>query len=327
MLGNDVVDLLDVDARPETFHRRFEARVFTPGERERIAAAARTDGSSTSGGADASEGANTSEAADALRWAHWAAKEAAYKLLRQRDPAFVFSPIRLEARFDAPALGGPLGATRRGRLTVQPGPLSGDAPARDLASQATTSGSAAPAPAIELASFETRDFVHVLALPAGADWRSVVTAVEPLASSCFAADEDASRAVRQLALRGIAEALGVDRSRLAIGRRGRIPTVELDGTPTPIALSLSHHGRFVAFAMVRPEAVVWTDASAGPEAAGRPAHGLRLVRREDSGRAAASERSAPDGARRDQTDDGHVAQAAGAVGCPARRANTDRKTG
>ena len=36
-------------------------------------------------------------------------------------------------------------------------------------------------PAIALASFETADFVHVLALPVGADWQGVVMAVEPLA--------------------------------------------------------------------------------------------------------------------------------------------------
>lgn len=304
MLGNDVVDLLDVDARPETFHRRFDARVFTPGERERIAHAARAEGSATSDGSEASD------ADHALRWAHWAAKEAAYKLLRQRDPAFVFSPIRLEARFDAPARGGPLGSTRSGRLTILPGPVPGEPSARGAGSPAPIpDASAGHPPAIELASFETRDYVHVLALPAGARWQGVVTAIEPLAGPLFAAGEPPSSAVRKLALCGIAEALGIERARLAIGRRGRIPIVELDGERTPIALSLSHHGRYVAFAMAQPE------------------RGLRLVRRGPHGRTTASGDPAQDGAGRSETDDGHVAQAAGAVGCPARRANTERKTG
>lgn len=306
MLGNDVVDLLDVDARPETFHRRFDARVYTPGERERIAAAAGAEGSATFDGSDRPDTA----AAHALRWAHWAAKEAAYKLLRQRDPAFVFSPIRLEARFDAPALGGPLGSTRHGRLTLLPGPIPGEASARGAASSAPNpDGPAGHPPAIELASFETCDFVHVLALPAGARWQGVVTAVEPLAGPLFADGESPSSAVRKLALGGIAEALGVERARIAIGRQGRIPTVELDGEKTPIALSLSHHGRYVAFAMAQPE------------------RGLRLVRRGPHGRTTASDDPAQDGHGRSETDDGHVAQAAGAVGCPARRANTERKTG
>ncbi|MFO0691102.1 MAG: 4'-phosphopantetheinyl transferase superfamily protein [Myxococcota bacterium] len=311
MLGNDVVDRLDVDARPETFHRRFDARVFTPAERARLAADAVRDPVPTAGPMPG----------PALRWAHWAAKEAAYKLLRQRDPAFVFSPIRLEACFDAPCAGGPLGATRRGRLRVV----------------------SAPGPELELASFETPDFVHVLALPAGADWQDVVTAVEPLAGPLFEADEDPSRAVRRLALRRIAEALGVEAARLAIGRRGRIPTLELDGEPTSMALSLSHHGRFVAFAMTPRSAFAARDALARSDAAksrgatpprtgsSRPASGPASGRRRrQSGTKSGTEARGGrlrGGARRGRTDDGQRARAGGAVGCPARSADQQRKTG
>ena len=232
MLGNDVVDLLDVDARPETFHRRFDLRVFAAEERRAIAGDARPH---------------------ALRWAHWGAKEAAYKLARQLDPKFVFSPARLVARFEpALALGAGLAHgsevsprtqvsfERRGRLELASGP-----PGR--------------VPAIALKSFETPESVHVVALVAGSDWGAVVMAAEPLSMHSEAMHSetmhsevdpspDASLAVRRLALREIARALGVEAGRLAIGRQGRIPTVEFDGRTAEFGLSLSHHGRFVAFA-------------------------------------------------------------------------------
>ncbi len=79
MLGNDVIDLDDIDARPETFRPRFDERVFSAEERRVIARDA---------------------APLACRWAHWGAKEAAYKLARQIDPHFVFSPIQLTPRFE-----------------------------------------------------------------------------------------------------------------------------------------------------------------------------------------------------------------------------------
>ena len=64
MIGNDVVDLEDPETRPETFRPRFDERVFDPVERRAIAHDPRPH---------------------ARRWAHWAAKEAAYKLARQLD--------------------------------------------------------------------------------------------------------------------------------------------------------------------------------------------------------------------------------------------------
>jgi hypothetical protein len=204
MLGNDIVDLRDVDANPETFRPRFDARVFAPVERRAI-----------------ERDAN----AQARRWAHWAAKEAAYKLAKQIDPDFVFSPSKLVAyfteAFDQP--GGRL--QRRGTLTFE-----------------TALGSEIRE--LELRSFETFDWVHVLALPAGADWEAVVSAVEPLEDSV-----DSSVAVRMLATRRIAQNLGVESERIAIGRRGRIPTLEIDGAPSTLAISLAHHGGWVACAM------------------------------------------------------------------------------
>ncbi|MBY0399876.1 4'-phosphopantetheinyl transferase superfamily protein, partial [Myxococcota bacterium] len=279
-------DLQDVDARPETFHRRFDARVFAPEERARIAA----DGSGqtvSQARAEAGFQIRLPPHPQALRWAHWAAKEAAYKLMRQRDPAFVFSPIRLVARFDAPGTGRLPGSTRRGELEAR-------------------AGDGSPPFAIELACFETGDFVHVVALPAGGDWSAVSTGIEALDDRRAQPDGDPSLAVRLLARREIARLLDLAPSRLAIGRRGRIPTLELDGSTTPLALSLSHHGRYVAYAVAKP------------------ARGLRLVR---TGQARAQGGTRDGGPGRNETDDGEVAQAVGAKGHPGRRADAERKTG
>lgn len=248
MLGNDVVDLEDVDARPETFRRRFDARVFADEEQRAIAA---------------------DDDPQARRWAHWGAKEAAYKLARQVDPRFVFSPIRLVPRFE------PRSAStgeRRGRLELVAGP-------RGLPM------------AVELRSFETRESVHVVALPAGADWGRVAMAVESIAGR----DEEPGLAVRRLALGGIARELGVETGRLSIGRRDRIPTLELDGRPTALALSLSHHGRFVAYAMAPRE---------------RRDPGARAERREGGARGGADGRGQ------------EVVQSSGFVGYPLGIADT-----
>lgn len=253
MLGNDVIDLEDIDARPETFRPRFDERVFSAEERRVIARDA---------------------APLARRWAHWGAKEAAYKLARQFNPNFVFSPIQLTPHFEpAEMISGTSSyaassswVERRGRLEL---PSSCDASASSSAQTQTLE--------LEIRSFETAQSVHVIALPVGSDWDALVFSVEPgsrvdsgsqttlpavdaqpspssssstsAPSAAAAPALDPSGAVRSLAVREIARNLGVDVDRLSIGRCGKIPTVELDGRPTSLPLSLSHHGRFVAFAM------------------------------------------------------------------------------
>jgi len=204
MLGNDVVDLRDPDTRPETFRPRFDERVFAPLERRAIERDADPH---------------------ARRWAHWAAKEAAYKLAKQVDAGFIFSPSKLVARFSTAAEQTGDRVERRGTLELPSaiGPMIQE---------------------LELRSFETTERVHVLAQPAGADWEAVVSAVEPLDQA-----EDPSAAVRRLVISRIAQDLGVPADRIGIGRRGRIPTVEIDGSESTMAISLSHHGGWVACAM------------------------------------------------------------------------------
>jgi hypothetical protein len=207
MLGNDVVDLQDADADPGSFRPRFDERVFSEAERAAIA---------------------DDPYPLARRWAHWAAKEAAYKLARQIDEHFVFSPSILVARFEpVPDVGG----QRLGRI-VRHGRL--DLP-RTLGTSIRV---------LELRSFETSEWVHAVVIPSGSDWEAVQIGFDSRGGLSM----DSSGAVRSLALRGIARSLAVQPERLALEKRGRIPVVELDGARTSLALSLSHHGRWVGFA-------------------------------------------------------------------------------
>jgi phosphopantetheinyl transferase (holo-ACP synthase) len=211
MLGNDIVDLRDPDARPESFRARFDDRVFSAEEQRAIA-----------------QDSNPL----ARRWAHWGAKEAAYKLAKQLDSRFVFTPGRLVAHYvddeDKAAVSRRVASRleRRGELEL-PSPLPQGIRI------------------LELRSFETLDRVHVVAVPQGSDWGAVEMAAEMLERK----SDDPSLAVRALAIRGISRSLGIAPGRLSIGREGRIPTVELDGLRTPLSLSLSHHGDWIAYAM------------------------------------------------------------------------------
>ncbi len=186
MVGNDVVDLADLEVCNGPAHPRFDARVFAPAERRALEA----------GGAP-----------NRLRWTLWAAKEAAYKLAVKRDPNVIFAASRFVVKLDR-ALHGEV-----------------EHPGGRVAVTLATRG----------------DAVHAVARDAAAP--EIVTGL-----ASWAGATDASDAVRRLAVRDVAARLGVRESDLRIGRRGRIPTLSLRGSDRPLDLSLSHHGRYVAFA-------------------------------------------------------------------------------
>jgi phosphopantetheinyl transferase (holo-ACP synthase) len=85
------------------------------------------------------------------------------------------------------------------------------------------------------------DCVHAVAILEGSDPRRLVWATGPLPTAAHPnAPSEASRA---LAVAALAPRLRADPARLCIGREGRLPCLE-----GCTALSLSHHGRFVAYA-------------------------------------------------------------------------------
>jgi hypothetical protein len=188
MLGDDVVDLRDPEARAASLHPRFDARVFAQEERVLLA---------------------DSPDRTRLRWALWAAKEAAYKAARRLDAAVRFHPRAFVVRGGAVHHGG-----RCFRLRLE----------------------------------EAGGALHALAL------------VGDLPAGCLAAGtarlapgEEPGAAARALALRAAARLLGADLAELAVGRDGRLPHLLLRGEPAAASLSLSHHGRFAAFALALAE--------------------------------------------------------------------------
>jgi phosphopantetheine--protein transferase-like protein len=77
MVGNDVVDLADVDADASTYSTRFDERAFSVGERAWL---------------------DATGDAERARWELWAAKEAAFKAVKRGHRAAVFSPSALEVQ-------------------------------------------------------------------------------------------------------------------------------------------------------------------------------------------------------------------------------------
>lgn len=144
------------------------------------------------------------------RWVIWAAKESTYKAARKEDPRTVFAPGRFLVRFES---------DERASVRV------GDWRFRvDVAVDA--------------------NHVHAVARAAADPPDPICTAVGPHAGVA------PSDAVRHLVVATLARVLGLPPDDLAIRRDGRIPTLWLRGRRSLADLSLSHHGRFVAFACV-----------------------------------------------------------------------------
>lgn len=151
-----------------------------------------------------------SAAPNALRWTLWAAKEAAYKVAKKLDDATVWSPLR----FVVSLSGGCDGSVEHAGRSI---PVRVEADAEKVHAVATDRA-------------EALDGV-----------RSRVAELE-------ATDADPSAAVRRLAREELAPLLGAEPGALEIGRRDRIPVLRMAGRDAPFDLSLSHHGRFVAYA-------------------------------------------------------------------------------
>jgi len=152
----------------------------------------------------------SSPARHVLHWAFWAAKESAYKALKRVDPATVFSPkaFVVELPVWPPERGVAVGRVRHRGVTL--------------------------ALAVRLAG-ECLHAVATASIAPGA----VLSGTGP-------AGDEASRAARELAAAAVARALGLDPRELTID--GRPPVVRRGGEPLVVDVSLSHHGRFVAFA-------------------------------------------------------------------------------
>jgi phosphopantetheinyl transferase (holo-ACP synthase) len=162
---------------------------------------------------------------EVLRWSMWAAKEAAYKLLKARHASVVFSPSRFVVRPDGHNAATVEVADVHLRVDFQTTPAYVHAIARQ---EPVT----CPVP---------RRQVRQLA----------VSSREATAAAVAMHGGDAipaSVAVRQLAVTSVARLLGEEPAGLSVGSDGRVPILLRGGRRVPGSLSLSHHGRFVAFA-------------------------------------------------------------------------------
>lgn len=218
MIGNDVVDLDDPETQPGSAHPRFEGRVFAPEERAALAA---------------------SPSPQRLRWILWAAKEAAYKVARKLDAATVFSPSRFVVRLDANIVEH---EARRYRLQVSQTAQCVHALVCDDAGRGFPPQPTGPSGPVQPGDLKARIFSGAHA---------------PLGGSSKARPASFSLAVREIALDALAAALDEDRRDLAIVSRDRIPCVERRGMRAPVDLSLSHHGRFVAYAFEVSGGATW----------------------------------------------------------------------
>jgi len=148
-----------------------------------------------------------------LHWALWAAKESGYKALRRLDPGAVFSPRAFAIELEEP---------REARAICR-----GEVRHRDATFALEIRCEAA--------------FVHVVATVPGTEG-SLVARVER-------ASGDPGAGVRTAAIAALAEAFDLDAAGLRLA--GRPPVVHSDAGCVDVPVSLSHHGRFVAFAFSR----------------------------------------------------------------------------
>lgn len=154
-----------------------------------------------------------SDSPHVLRWALWAAKESAFKAEKRLDPALVFSPKRFVVTLSALPVAGAQG--------VALGQVEHRGHVLDL--QVHVDG--------------TR--LHAVARGTRATGARLLWRVDRVVS-------DAGATARRLAATAIGSALGLDPSGIRIVRR---PPVAIHrGRPLEVDVSLSHHGRFAAFA-------------------------------------------------------------------------------
>jgi phosphopantetheine--protein transferase-like protein len=201
-VGNDVVDLKDPENIGKSRDDRFLGRVFTAGERERIASA---------------------PSPDTLLWSLWAAKEAAYKAVSSADPAVCSIPRRYRVVLDAED------ATRKivhltGKVITPRGEL-----------------------VLEISV--SADWVHALAAGAEEALNRLCRRVERLEEGKGAVNPSAF--VRGALIREIARRLDCAVGDLSVVKNQDgpgAPRVLFRGEMLAAEVSLSHDGRFAAFA-------------------------------------------------------------------------------
>ncbi len=166
---------------------------------------------------DEQEALRASASPHPLRWTLWAAKESAYKVAKKLDSAVRFLPKDFEVR--RIARGGEGGSV----VVHETGPFDVRLDRTDEWVRAVATIHAADAPSTH---------------------RLVCDGIERLEAS----GADPSRSVRELACAALGSRMNVGPGQVRIAADRGIPVALWRNRRLPVDLSLSHHGRFVAWA-------------------------------------------------------------------------------
>ncbi len=164
---------------------------------------------------------------DAMLWSLWAAKEAAYKAVSKSTPGVS----------SAPGLYG----------------VSYDSAMEEMISGAVST----PCGAVVITSFVNRDYIHCIGVaesPVGI--RNVAWGVEQITTEGMLTADYESLRVREAAKKRLATYLHVEPTEIDVWRFPASsglgpPLVYCRGSRAEIDITLSHDGRFVAYAFVR----------------------------------------------------------------------------
>jgi phosphopantetheinyl transferase (holo-ACP synthase) len=226
-VGNDIVDLIATDVGGKSQDKRFTDRVFCLSEQHIISTAALPD---------------------RALWALWAAKESAYKIYAKRTSNPAFSHRKFVCR---PRTAGDFSRKKQVSLTVDcPGDLSVDIQLELYDSNIHACGTACSD--VKSARHWMLNGIEKI------DPRVADSMTDPGLTQQFSAAERPSiktfqsAQVRVALKRALAVHLKVDAAQLQIIRpshkgKPRPPYLLIDDQPSLIDISLSHHGRWVAW--------------------------------------------------------------------------------
>jgi len=208
------VDLTDPQNTGKSQDTRFVNRVFTPGEQELISLAANQD---------------------ALLWAIWAGKEAAYKAVRKNEPAATSIPHSYDVSLNSPEEYFP-------------------AKERFIRGSVKT-----PYGDVAIRAFMTSDYVHCIgSIELQGNGERIVSHVERIGPDTGATPACESAFVRRALRLRLSEYCNLSLENIEIRRvKGPLgmepPFVLVNGKKAAIDISMSHDGSFAAYAFAAPE--------------------------------------------------------------------------
>ncbi|MBI4538517.1 MAG: 4'-phosphopantetheinyl transferase superfamily protein [Gemmatimonadetes bacterium] len=235
-VGNDIVDLDHPRCRNAAREERFLDRVLGMAERDAVRA---------------------SPDPHRALWLHWAAKEAAFKVAWKvwgERPMFAHARFAVSGAPRLPACPPECDCRQESSLEVTYAGTTLPVRATVTHTYVHTIAAASRGPGLRIADLPIILGVNAVS-PAERDvWRLPQTLARHFTDAELAAIRHPEAAIARVRAReAIAAYLGIaaDRIRIVRDTRGGTlapPTVQVDDRPAPVDLSLSHHGRFVAWA-------------------------------------------------------------------------------